>query len=131
MFAKLYIVALPIFVVLDMIWFAFVAKNLFYKQIGFIMRPEINWMAAILVYLLLIAGLVLFVIMPAIEKRSWQHALLYGALFGLVIYATYDLTNMAVLKDWPMLLSLVDMSWGTILTALVSTASYFIAVAIL
>ena len=90
-------------------------------------RSNINWTAAISFYLLFIVGLVLFVIAPAIEKNSWAHALLFGALFGLITYATYDLTNLATLKDWPLLVTIVDLAWGAVLAALVSTATYFIA----
>ena len=91
------------------------------------MRPDINWFAAIAFYLLFIAGLVVFVITPAIEKNSWFHALLYGALFGLITYATYDLTNLATLKDWPLLVTVVDLIWGSVLAALISVVTYFIA----
>ena len=91
------------------------------------MKSDINWTAAIIFYLLFIVGLVLFVIAPALEKHSWRHALLFGALFGLVTYATYDLTNLATLKDWPVLVTLVDLTWGAALAASVSTVTYFIA----
>jgi uncharacterized membrane protein len=76
---------------------------------------------------LFISGLVLFVISPALEKHSWVHALLYGALFGLITYATYDLTNLATLKDWPILVTVVDLIWGTVLAASISVVTYFIA----
>ena len=68
-----------------------------------------------------------FVISPALEKGSWKHALLFGALFGFVCYATYDLTNLAVAKDWPLLVTIVDLVWGAVLAASVSTATFFIA----
>ena len=91
------------------------------------MRPDINWTAAIIFYLLFILGLVFFVIAPAIEKNSLTHALLFGALFGLITYATYDLTNLATLKNWPILVSVVDMVWGVVLSASVATITYLIA----
>lgn len=127
MFIKLYAIALPVFVVIDMLWLGFVAKNFYRNQIGFLMKSEINWIAAVVFYLLFIVGLVLFVIAPAIEKKSWVHALLFGALFGLITYATYDLSNLATLKDWPLLVTIVDLTWGATLAASVSTVSYFIA----
>ena len=99
MFIKLYAIALPVFFAIDMVWLGLVAKNFYKSQIGFLMKPDINWTAAIIFYLLFIVGLVLFVIMPAVEKGSWVYALLFGALFGLITYATYDLTNLATLKD--------------------------------
>ncbi|MDP3702287.1 MAG: DUF2177 family protein [Hylemonella sp.] len=127
MFIKLYAIALPVFCVIDMVWLGFVAKNFYRDQIGFLMTSEINWIAAIAFYLLFVVGLVLFVIAPAIEKSSWMHALVFGALFGLITYATYDLTNLATLKDWPVLVTMVDLAWGAALAASVSTATYFIA----
>jgi len=82
----------------------------------------------IIYYLLFIAGLVFFVISPAVEKKSWLNALFVGALFGLLAYSTYDLTNLATLKDWPLLLSALDIIWGMALSASVSLISYFIAI---
>jgi len=127
MFLKLYCIALPVFFALDMVWLGLVAKNFYAKQIGFLMKPNINWVAAILFYALFVAGLVLFVIAPALEKGAWERALLFGALFGFFTYATYDLTNLATLKDWPLSLTIVDLTWGMVLAASVSTATYFIA----
>lgn len=127
MFIKLYAIALPVFFAIDMVWLGFVAKNFYSNQIGFMMKSEIYWPAAILFYLLFVVGLVLFVIAPAMEKNSWVHALLFGALFGLITYATYDLSNLATLKGWPVLVTAVDLAWGATLAASVSTATYFIA----
>ncbi|HOU30710.1 MAG TPA: DUF2177 family protein [Bacteroidales bacterium] len=128
MFIRLYLIALPVFFVIDMIWLVLIARNFYKEQIGFIMKPEINWVAAILFYLLFIAGLVVFVISPAVEKRTWIHALGYGALFGLVTYATYDLTNLATLKEWPLKVTIIDLIWGTLLASSVSVVTYFIAI---
>jgi uncharacterized membrane protein len=127
MFIKLYAIALPVFFVIDMVWLGLVAKNFYRQQIGFLMKPDVNWTSAIIFYLLFIVGLVLFVITPAIEKGSWIHALLFGLLFGLITYATYDLTNLATLKDWPILVTIVDLVWGAVLAASVSVVTYFIA----
>jgi uncharacterized membrane protein len=127
MFIKLYAIALPVFFAIDMVWLGLVAKNFYRAQIGFLMTPNINWLAAIVFYLLFIVGLVLFVIAPAFEKSSWVHALLFGALFGLISYATYDLTNLATLKDWPLLVTLVDLVWGAVLASSISVITYFIA----
>lgn len=127
MFIKLYAIALPVFFAIDMVWLGLVAKSFYKNQIGFLMRPDINWMAAILFYLLFIVGLVLFVIAPAVEQGSWTRALLLGAIFGFITYATYDLTNLATLKDWPLLVTVVDLAWGAVLGALVSVVTYIIA----
>jgi uncharacterized membrane protein len=127
MFIKLFLIALPVFFVIDMVWLVFVAKKFYQEQIGFLMKPDINWFAAIIFYLLFIGGLVVFVISPAVEKHSWVHALLFGALFGLITYATYDLTNLATLKNWPLLVTVVDLIWGTVLASSISLITYFIA----
>lgn len=127
MFLKLYCIALPIFFGMDMFWLGVAAKNFYKKQIGFLMTPRVNWAAAISFYLLFLVGLVVFVIAPAVEKDSWTRALTLGALFGLITYATYDLTNLATLKDWPLALTLVDLTWGAVLAGTVSVGTYFIA----
>ena len=127
MFMKLYAIALPVFFAIDMFWLGLVAKDFYRGQIGSLMKSDINWMAAISFYLLFIVGLVVFVIMPAVEKGSWMYALVFGAFFGLITYATYDLTNLATLKDWPILVTLVDLAWGAVLVASVSVVTYLIA----
>ncbi len=127
MFIKLYFITLPVFFAIDMVWLGLVAKNFYRNQIGFLLKSDFNWAAAIAFYILFIGGLVLFVIMPAVEKDSWKHALLFGALFGLITYATFDLTSLAMFKDWPIQVTIVDLIWGTVLAASVSTATYFIA----
>jgi uncharacterized membrane protein len=127
MFIKLFFIALPVFFVIDMIWLVLIAKDFYRKQIGFLMKSDINWFAATVFFILFITGLVIFVISPAIEKRSWVHALLSGALFGLIAYATYDLTNLATMKNWPLLVTVIDLIWGTVLAASVSALTYLIA----
>jgi uncharacterized membrane protein len=126
MFIKLYFIALPIFLILDGLWLGLIAKNFYAKQIGFLFKTDINWTAALIFYLMFIAALILFVINPAIEKGSLTHALLYGALFGLITYATYDLTNLATLKGWPIMVTIVDLVWGSFVTAAVSSITFLI-----
>ncbi len=127
MFIKLYAIALPVFFAIDMIWLGVIAKDFYRAQIGTLMKPNINWTVAIIFYLIFIVGLIIFVITPAMEKSSWMHALLFGALFGFVCYASYDLTNLAVAKDWPLFVTIVDLVWGAVLTASVSVLTYLIA----
>lgn len=127
MLIKLFLIALPVFFIIDMLWLVLIAKKFYSEQIGFLMRPDINWFAAVIFYLLFVAGLVIFVISPALEKHSWVHAILFGALFGLITYATYDLTNLATLKDWPVLVTVVDLIWGTVLASSISVITYLIA----
>ncbi|MFN7791599.1 MAG: DUF2177 family protein [Cyclobacteriaceae bacterium] len=127
LFLKLYLIALPIFFMVDMIWLGLLAKNFYKNQIGFLMKPDVNWTAAIIFYLLFLVGVVLFVIEPALEKKDLMFALSRGALFGLITYATYDLTNLATLKDWPLKVVVVDMIWGAVLSGTVGGSSYWIA----
>lgn len=127
MFIKLYLIALPVFFAIDMIWLGLVAKNFYSQQIGYLMKTNVNWVAALLFYFLFIGGVVFFVLAPALEKNSFTHAILAGALFGLMTYATYDLTNLATIKEWPLLVTIVDLIWGTSLSTIVSVVSYLIA----
>lgn len=130
MLFKLYAIALPIFFAIDMIWLGLIARSFYKDQIGFLMKPDVNWTAAIIFYLLFLIGLVVFVIEPAFTKKEFTRVLWTGALFGLITYATYDLTNLATLKDWPMKVVIVDMIWGTVLAAIVSALTYWVALKI-
>lgn len=117
---RIYLTALGSFFILDMIWLGVVARAFYRSQIGFLLKDDVNWPAALVFYLLFVFGLVYFVIAPGIEKKSLLSIALNGALFGLVTYAAYDLTNLAVTKDWPLSVTLVDLAWGTFLGAAVS-----------
>lgn len=130
MFLKLYFIALPVFLGIDMVWLTLIAKNFYAKQLGYLMAKNPNLIAALVFYLIFIAALIFFVITPALDKRMWTHALFAGAFFGLVTYATYDLTNLATVKDWPIVITLIDLLWGMTVSALVSVATYFIAIKI-
>jgi len=124
MYLKMYLVTLVVFFAVDMVWLGLIAKSFYQSQIGYLMKATPNWTAAIIFYLLFIVGLLVFVITPALAKESWSQALLLGALFGLISYATYDLTNLATIKNWPILVTVVDLIWGTVLSASVSYISY-------
>jgi uncharacterized membrane protein len=128
MFIKLYLIALPVFLAIDFVWLTTIAKSFYAKQIGYLMAKNPNLFSAFIFYLIFIAGLVFFVITPAIDKKMWIHALFAGALFGLVTYATYDLTNLATIKDWPLTVTIVDLIWGTVLSATVCVVTYLIAI---
>jgi uncharacterized membrane protein len=121
-----YGIVFVVFFAIDLFWLGIIAKNLYAKHLGYLMSPKVNWAAAVLFYLLFILGLLVFVIEPALIKQNLTELILTAALFGLVTYATYDLTNLATLKDWPLLITIVDLSWGMSLSVLVSTISYFI-----
>lgn len=127
MWLRLYAIALPVFFAIDLLWLGVVARGFYRAQIGSLLKREVNWTAAVVFYLIFIAGIVYFVLAPAVEKQSWRHALWAGAAFGFVTYATYDLTNLATMKDWPLAVTLVDLAWGTVLTASVATVSFAIA----
>lgn len=128
---KVYLITLVIFFIIDLTWLGLVAKKFYNSQIGFLMKSNINWAAAIIFYLLFIGGLIFFVINPALAKESLKYAVLVGGFFGLLTYATYDLTNLATLKDWPITLTIVDLVWGTSLSALTSGVSYIFIKSIL
>lgn len=128
-FSKLllaYLLTSVVFFAIDLTWLGLVAKGLYAKYLGGLLSDQVNWTAAITFYLLFIVGIFLFVILPAAEKSSWQHALIYGALFGFFTYATYDLTNLATLKNWPLTIVFIDIAWGMALTGSVSLAGYAI-----
>lgn len=122
---KSYLITVVVFFAFDLTWLGVIAKKMYAEKLGFIMSPQVNWLPAILFYLLFVVGLLLMVIFPAIEKKSWTHALLYGLLFGLVTYATYDLTNLATLKNWPLSITIIDLIWGSFLSAATSVISFF------
>ena len=121
-----YLLATLVFFAIDMVWLGFIAKNLYRKYLSGFLSDTINWKAAIIFYLIFIAGIFIFAIMPAVEKNSMTKAIIYGAMFGFFTYATYDLTNLATLKNWPLQIVFIDMAWGALLTALVSTAGFYI-----
>lgn len=98
-----YLLTAGVFFALDMLWLGLVAKNFYQRHLGHLLSERVNWAAAIIFYLLFIVGIFIFCIVPAAEKGSLGRALLLGALFGFFTYATYDLTNLATLKQWPMM----------------------------
>ena len=122
-YLKLYLSAFVVFLAIDMVWLTVVAREFYRKQLGFL-HIQFNLWAAFAFYLLFVAGLLVFVIVPAVEVGSLRKALLLGAFFGLVTYATYDLTNQATVKDWPWILTIVDMTWGAVLATSVSCLGY-------
>lgn len=123
---KQFLVAFVTFLLVDGIWLTVIAKNFYSKQLGYLMSPNPNLIAAGIFYLIYIFTLVILIISPALQKGSLMTAIWTGALFGFCAYATYDLTNLATIKDWPLLITVVDLIWGTTLTATVSGISYWI-----
>jgi uncharacterized membrane protein len=121
---KLYLITLVAFLGIDSLWLGLVAPAFYRSQIGFIMADEPNFVAAALFYLIFIFGMVHFVVEPCVrEGKTLKQTALRGAIFGLVTYATYDLTNHATLANWPVLMTIVDMTWGTTLSMLAALVS--------
>lgn len=113
---KRYITGVLVFLLIDMIWLVVVAPKLYTSQIGHLMAEKVNYPAALIFYLLYVMAVLVFVINPAVKNGSLSQAAMYGALLGLSMYATYDLTNLATLRDWPILVTVIDLVWGTFVT---------------
>jgi uncharacterized membrane protein len=124
-YIKLYLATLIAFFAIDMIWLGIVARTFYRKYLGFLFASSTNWLAAIIFYLLFIVGILVFVVLPGLENNSLKTILWRAALFGLVTYATYDLTNLATVKDWPVIVSIVGIAWGIILSVLVSLIGFW------
>ena len=124
---KTYVIAFSVFLVIDLLWLGVIAKGFYFRHLEPFFAEQINWPAAFLFYPLFVAGILIFAVIPAAEKQSLLCAVIYGALFGFFTYATYDLTNLATLRDWPLIVVIVDILWGTVLCAAVATAGYLTA----
>jgi len=122
--AKAYGLTFLVFLAVDFLWLGIIAKKLYQRQLGHLFSPEVNWAAAFLFYVIFVIGLMVFVIHPAVKSGAAFQAVWMGALFGLVTYATFDLTNLALVKGWPTAIAVVDILWGIVLSAIVSTAGY-------
>jgi uncharacterized membrane protein len=124
-YISLYLLTVPVFFAIDMVWLGLVANKFYQEKLAAFLGP-VNWTAAIIFYLIFIVGIIIFAVVPALQAGDVWKAVIFGALFGFFTYATYDLTNLATLKDWPLIVTLVDMVWGAVLSASVATASFFI-----
>jgi len=125
-FLKRYLIALVIFFAIDMVWLGLIAKNLYQTQIGHLLKENPNWVAAIIFYMLFVVGIVVFVINPAVAEASILSVIWRGALFGLITYATYDLTNLATMAHWPVMITMIDLLWGMFVSSSVATLSYLV-----
>lgn len=126
-YVRVYFITIPIFFAIDLLWLGVAARGFYQKHLGYLMRTPINWTAAIIFYLVFIVGIVFFAVKPAMEAQSSVRALVYGALFGFFTYATYDLTNLATIKNWPVIVTVIDLAWGTFLCGAVSWVSYLLS----
>lgn len=121
-----YILTLAIFLGVDAVWLGVVAKNMYSKYLGPLMKESPNLSAALIFYLMYPLGILILSINPALKEKSLILAAFYGALLGLMAYSAYDLTNLATLKDWPVFVTVVDIIWGTLLTGFVSAIVFLI-----
>jgi len=122
-YLKVYGVALSVFLVVDLIWIGFIARTFYQDQLGFILASSPNWTAAIIFYLMFVAGLLFFVVIPGLKKNDLKESLFRAAVFGILTYGTYDLTNLALIEGWPVLVTAVDIIWGMILSIIVCLVS--------
>jgi uncharacterized membrane protein len=125
-----YAVAAVVFGILDFVWLGYVGRPLYDERLGHLLAERPNVAAAVVFYAIYIGGLTYFVTHPAITQGSWSRALVAGAIFGFVAYATWDLTNLAVLADFPSSIVPIDMAWGTFLTATTAVTTYAVSRAV-
>ncbi len=125
--AKVFGMTLLVFLIIDFLWLGVVARGVYYRHLGHLFRDSVNWTAAILFYLIFISGLVVFAIQPAAAAQSAMRALWLGMFYGLVTYATFDLTSLALFKGWSQTIVVVDIAWGVALSGMISSAGYQIA----
>jgi uncharacterized membrane protein len=123
----LYVVTALIFFAIDILWLGVIAKNFYQRYLGHFFRERVNWIAASIFYSLYILGILIFAILPGINSASLARTVILGVLYGLFTYGTYDLTNLATLKDWPVKIVVVDILWGMVLCGLVSAGGFLVA----
>lgn len=126
-FLKIYAISVPVFFLIDLLWLGVIAKPFYDRHLGYILRDQVLWPAAILFYLFFLVGLAVFVIGPAVESGSLARAIVLGMFFGFITYQTYELTNYALVRDWPFIVVVVDIAWGIVLSGLVSGITCLIA----
>ena len=115
-----YVAVLVGFLALDAVWLGAVAKRFYADKLGYLLAPDVRWWAAVSFYLVFAAGVAYFVVLPLAASGSLGRAFVTGAFFGLVTYATYDLTNQALIRGWPVVVTVIDLGWGALLTGAVS-----------
>ena len=125
LYLKLFSVSLLTFLILDAIWLGFVARNFYAKHLALYLTENVIWLSAIIFYIIFNIGLLVFVILPSIEKNSYSVLIIYSLLYGIVTFATYDLTNYATIKNWPLIVTIVDICWG-MFVAFASSSTAFL-----
>jgi uncharacterized membrane protein len=119
-----YILSVPIIFAFDLAWLGLFAKEFYVRQMSPLVQIKFYWPAVVLFYLLYFAGIFIFALYPNLETRDLQKTLLTAAMFGFFCYMTYDLTNLATLKNWPIKLVMVDILWGMTLSTFTAFVAY-------
>ena len=130
-FFKLYAASLVVCFGLDILWLGVFAKSFYDKQMGHLLRPDTQWVPAVLFYLVYVAAMIVFVVQPALDRNSLPRAIGLGAFFGIAAYSAFDLTSLALLKDFPLTIALVDLAWGATLAATVCGIGYWLSKTVL
>ena len=125
-----YLLTALVFFAIDLAWLGLVARDMYSRYIGHLMSNQVNWVAAVVFYLAFIVGILVFPVYPSVDEDSLLQAIVLGALFGFFTYSTYDLTNLATLKNWPLSITIVDITWGMVLTSVVSAVGFYIVKAL-
>ena len=123
-FFKLLVPTAVVFFAIDLVWLGVVAAPFYQRHLGSMLAPQVRWLPAFLFYLIFITGLLVFAILPGLTAGSLTRAMALGAFLGFMAYATFDLTCLALFKDFPMTVVVVDLIWGTCLSAIVTAAGY-------
>jgi uncharacterized membrane protein len=121
-----YAASLLVFLTVDFIWLGWVAQSFYNRQLGELLSQRVNWPAAIAFYVIYIVGLMIFCVAPALNRTSLVNAMVLGGLYGFFTYATYELTNYALIRNWPAALVPVDIAWGVVLCTIVSAGGYLV-----
>jgi uncharacterized membrane protein len=125
-YIKLFLASFVTFLLLDAIWLGLIARTFYAKNLALYLTDNVIWPSALIFYVIFNIGLLVFVILPSIEKNSYTTLIIYSLLYGLVTFATYDLTNLATIKDWPLIVSIVDMSYGMFVALASSSAAFYV-----
>ena len=123
-FLKAYGATAVVFFLVDFVWLTRVAGSFYRREIGSFMLEQPRLGVATIFYVAYVLGIVVFAVMPAFREQSVMTAALLGALLGAVAYGTYDITNFATLRNWPVTVTMIDIAWGTMLTSVSATAGY-------
>ncbi len=123
----LYFLTLLVFLAIDILWLTVISKNLYSTYLSHLLAENPRLVPAVIFYIVFVVGIIVFAVLPGYMDKSITKTILLGALFGALSYATYDLTNLATLKDWPVLITVIDILWGSTVSVLTSVAGYYIA----